>query len=783
MSYTINTNIASLQSQEYLRISSEFQQKTINRVTSGLRIISSGDDAAGLAIANSFRSDRAVLVQGVRNINDGLATLQTIDGGLNNISQLLDRARTLAAQSASGTFTGERGVLNTEFQSVVNEIDRQSQAIGLNVGGLFAKQLGVFIGGGRGSTAADQIANGSVHVDLSSSTVDARSLGLQGLQVSGAPATDVDQILADTTNTGSVTVPGFTDFYFRGPGFSDQNRARVSVNLSGVTDADGMVAAINRALDQAGGGGSAASDAFKAASVRAVIVADSAGVKRIAFQSSSAAFQVAAGDRLSNALLGNATGNTGSPLDYTVAGASAAASTGTTFGAARNVVIRVQADSLAAPVDLTLAVTTSTTVETALASLTSLVANNSSLIGAGVSITSATPGSALQFTSRRGEDFEVLAVNDVSNVLGLGSAQNTTSTATSSFDVTSISSTVTTSSGTEVLAISVGGGAYITVSQTFSGSSTAATVAASLNSSFAASPDLQQAGLVATSSGGTLTISSNNGTYFRINSETAGATFGFGTEAGATTTTSVATTSATTSATLIAGGASSTALLSYAPIRNGNDDQTITVSAKDSSGNQQSVAITLAADTSAQNGRSVAEAVAYINAQIQASPSEDLRKIVAIKERDPAAGGAEKIRFVSSLPDFNVSIGANPGTTGITSNQGSVVSTTQLAGGATIDIGSQITAEAAVSALSLAVSQLGRVQAVVGRGQNQYNFAISLAQTQISNLAASESRIRDADLAAEASNLTRAQILQQAGMAALQQANVAPQQVLSLLRG
>ena len=126
MAYTINTNIASLQSQEYLRISSEFQQKTINRVTSGLRIISSGDDAAGLAIANSFRSDRTVLVQGVRNINDGLATLQTIDGGLNNISQLLDRARTLAAQSASGTFTGERAVLNSEFQSVISEIDRQS---------------------------------------------------------------------------------------------------------------------------------------------------------------------------------------------------------------------------------------------------------------------------------------------------------------------------------------------------------------------------------------------------------------------------------------------------------------------------------------------------------------------------------------------------------------------------------------------------------------------------------------------------------------------------------
>src|SRR5258708_18856527 len=93
MSFSINTNVASLQAQNYLRISSEFQGKTINRVTSGMRIIQSGDDAAGLAIANGLRSDQAVLMQGVRNANDGLSQLQIIDGGVNNISQLLERAR------------------------------------------------------------------------------------------------------------------------------------------------------------------------------------------------------------------------------------------------------------------------------------------------------------------------------------------------------------------------------------------------------------------------------------------------------------------------------------------------------------------------------------------------------------------------------------------------------------------------------------------------------------------------------------------------------------------
>ena len=78
---------------------------------------------------------------------------------------------------------------------------------------------------------------------------------------------------------------------------------------------------------------------------------------------------------------------------------------------------------------------------------------------------------------------------------------------------------------------------------------------------------------------------------------------------------------------------------------------------------------------------------------------------------------------------------------------------------------------------------LGKAQAVVGRGENQFNYAINLAQSQLTNFQTAESRIRDADLAAEAANLTKAQVLIQAGVAALAQANSAPQQVLSLLRG
>jgi len=261
MSFRINTNIASLQSREYLRTTTEQQGKAIGRVTSGLRILSSGDDAAGLSIANSFRSDQAVLQQGIRNANDGLSTLQTIDGGINNISKLLDRARTLATQSASGTFTGSREVLNSEFSSVINEIDRQAQSIGLNTGGEFARSLSVFVGGGKSSNGINAIQNGASKVDLSNSTVDAKSLGLKGSQAQGVPSIDIGTgsantsvaaIINDPANLSSQSAAGFTDFYFRGPGFGGADRVKVSVNLSGVTNVDNLVVAINSAIETAG---------------------------------------------------------------------------------------------------------------------------------------------------------------------------------------------------------------------------------------------------------------------------------------------------------------------------------------------------------------------------------------------------------------------------------------------------------------------------------------------------------------------------------------------------
>jgi len=174
MSLSIQTNVNSLVAQENLRANSDFQSRTIQRLTSGYRINSSGDDAAGLAVANQFRSATVELTQGVRNANDGISQLQIIDGGLTNISHMLDRLKTLATQSASSTFTGDRATLSNEYAALMKEINRQADNIGLGqTNTVNAKQIGVYIGGGQ-----DSNTNSSVNVDLTGSAVDSTALGL-----------------------------------------------------------------------------------------------------------------------------------------------------------------------------------------------------------------------------------------------------------------------------------------------------------------------------------------------------------------------------------------------------------------------------------------------------------------------------------------------------------------------------------------------------------------------------------------------------------------------------
>ena len=239
--------------------------------------------------------------------------------------------------------------------------------------------------------------------------------------------------------------------------------------------------------------------------------------------------------------------------------------------------------------------------------------------------------------------------------------------------------------------------------------------------------------------------------------------------------------------TILSGGAQSTGALDNDPIAfsslsNGNDVQNLVVTAQDDAGGIKSVNINL----NNGNALTIDQAVNAINDALQASNDTTLQKIVAVKERDGT--GTEGIRFIANLPQgFSVGVGDLANNHGVANDTGSgdvlLQSSAALAGGSVADISSRENAEHAVTLLATAVRTLGTLQANVGRGQNRLQFAIGLATTQITNISAAESRIRDADLAAEAANLTRTSIAQQAGVAALAQANSAPQAVLALLRG
>jgi flagellin len=90
-SFSVVSNISAVNAQANLATTNIGLQKALERLSSGYRINRSGDDAAGLVVANAYRSDVAILSQGIRNAGDGLSTLQIKDGALNNISTLLDR--------------------------------------------------------------------------------------------------------------------------------------------------------------------------------------------------------------------------------------------------------------------------------------------------------------------------------------------------------------------------------------------------------------------------------------------------------------------------------------------------------------------------------------------------------------------------------------------------------------------------------------------------------------------------------------------------------------------
>ena len=192
MAVYVNTNVSSLNGRRYLNNVQNSLTTTYQRLSSGMRINSAKDDAAGLQIADRLTTQINGLNQGNRNTNDGIALAQTVEGALDETSSMLQKIRTLAVQAANGTNTdADRKAINAEANSLMEEITRiakQTKFGGASVlDGADSKSIfGKINGGSKGGTTTLQVgANKGDEISFSVnnmkfSLIASRALGKNG---------------------------------------------------------------------------------------------------------------------------------------------------------------------------------------------------------------------------------------------------------------------------------------------------------------------------------------------------------------------------------------------------------------------------------------------------------------------------------------------------------------------------------------------------------------------------------------------------------------------------
>ena len=152
MALKIFNNPSSINAQRLLAANSERLAKSVERISSGVRINKASDDAAGLAVSEALRSDIRAMRQAMRNANDGISMINVTEGALNEQSSILIRLRELASQSSTGTVgSTERQTIQLEFNSLRNEVDRITESTTFNGQGLIDGALASSI------TAAQQV--------------------------------------------------------------------------------------------------------------------------------------------------------------------------------------------------------------------------------------------------------------------------------------------------------------------------------------------------------------------------------------------------------------------------------------------------------------------------------------------------------------------------------------------------------------------------------------------------------------------------------------------------
>lgn len=754
MAQVVNTNISSINAQKNLDKSGESLATSLQRLSSGLRINSAKDDAAGLAISTRFTSQIQGLTQASRNANDAISLAQVAEGALQETTNILQRIRELAIQSANGsnsasdrsaiqdevnqlkqeltrianttTFNG-LGILDGQLQNALFQVgaqanqtisvsiqDTRATALGSNqvstnntngLEGATRKQLYVGVVGGAGGAALGAEV-GVAQANSANNGYSGSVFTVSSVNSAGVTTTQTHTVVAnDEANTIATALSALTGVKARGynevaiSNLAAMNGA-TSITLEGVvisngaaTTADSIATAIN------------ASGALQAAGIYAV--SNGAGLTVYALDGRNLSFANAAGTGVFDM----------AGLDGAAATTLVAAQT-TTFGGRVDIQLD-QGYSISSDTDSIIINGTATTVAAGDGNITDMVNNSttsahdtSNNVGAQtLTVVGRTGAATVTVASNEAADSISRSINAVSGSTGVNASAATTATLSN---------------------LSANG----TISFTLYGDNVVTGAAVSAT--------------VTTSDLGALVEAINN-------------------------------LSGTTNITAALGSNNSEVVLTHSTGKN----IVIEGFSHSAAVNYAAPAVSAVAGTGSGQAAPVEQSITVTgNAATNTGGT-------AVVLYDGGARGNLNTTVVggeiifSSSSSFNVtsSISGNASTgSSIFSGNANSANASSLNDVSSIDVGTQAGANSAISIIDGALDQVNTVRAQLGAVQNRFSSTISNIANNIENLQASRSRILDADFATETAKLTRAQILQQAGIAILAQANSLPQNVLQLLR-
>lgn len=693
MASVINTNVASLNAQRNLGMSQSALQTSLQRLSSGLRINSAKDDAAGLAISNRMSAQINGLNQAVRNANDGISLSQTAEGTMAEVSNNLQRIRELAVQSANATNTAQdRNALDSEVQARISEINRVSAQTSFNglklLDGTFTQQQFQV-----GANAGETIVMSSIN------STSATSLGLGGGTTSGAVSA------TSALTAGDVTING-VDIGALG---ADAATMAAGINGTAAITATGVTAAATNTYAAAFTTITNTATVQNNGTVLSSTVA-SGGITNGSLTVNGTAITTGGGTTNAKALataINVAQGTTGvtataAATDTSVAGSGTAMATFvTTVGDTYSLTVGGVSILSAA-----VAGVTGANVNTA---VTNAATN---LTAAGITASGSAAAGTLKFSKADGSNIDVVETLDASGTAGgfygKTATGTTTNTYTSSVNLTSANGAVITLGGT--------------------------------------SPATAGFTNLVTGAGGKYTLDVNSTTLsFDM------ATGSFGNKIQATDIVSKVNTNATLAAAGITAAINANGQVAFTKADGGNilltEDR---------------------ADSAAQSGNSFSYTGSSSNVVVAAGP-----------------GFAAAAATTSAITHRGTVSLTGTGDLTIGGTNAASIAKLGLVSGAYggANVLTVTGANSMLASVDTALQTINTARASLGAFQNRFTSAINNMSTTAESLTASRSRILDADFAQETANLTRGQILQQAGTAMLAQANSLPNTVLSLLRG